>query len=94
MKLPEILSEKLNAYKSEGKVIQYPWEIFGKDSWLAILDGFKIYPEKYDARVNNMEIDYLNNNLTYMAERVKSSVRNAPTHGEFLKKHCQFEAKN
>ena len=94
MELPEKLIEKLHAYKSKGEVIQYPWEIFGKDSWLAILDGFKIYPDKYNNQADNMELDYLKKNLNYMLERVQKSVDAAPTHAEFLKKHCHFVPKS
>lgn len=90
MELPEKLAEKLHAYKTKGDIIQYPWEIFGKDSWLAILDGFKMYPDTYDHKADNMELDYLKKNLNYMKERVKKSVDEAPSHGEFLKQHCHF----
>jgi len=94
MTLPATLQEKLNIYKKQGEVKQYPWEIFGKDSWLAILDGFKIYPERYHPKADNMKIDYLKQNLAYMKDRVQQSVDKAPSHGEFLKKHCQFVAKS
>jgi tryptophan halogenase len=94
MKLPDKLSEKLHTYKTKGEVIQYPWEIFGKDSWLAIFDGFNMYPEKYNIQADNMEIDYLQKNLNYMKERIKKSVNSAPTHAEFLKKYCHFVPKN
>ncbi|MDO6447111.1 tryptophan 7-halogenase [Colwellia sp. 1_MG-2023] len=94
MALPEKLTEKLAAYQSRGDILQYPWEIFGKDSWLAIFDGFKIYPDSYDKRADSMELAYLQKNLNYMKERVKSSVDAAPTHGEFLRKHCHFIPKS
>ncbi|WP_353517178.1 tryptophan halogenase family protein [Thalassotalea sp. SU-HH00458] len=90
MELPEKLAEKLAAYQSRGDVLQYPWEIFGKDSWLAIFDGFKIYPDSYDKRADAMELAYLQKNLQYMKDRVKHSVDAAPTHGDFLKAHCHF----
>ncbi|MDG1750826.1 MAG: tryptophan 7-halogenase [Thalassotalea sp.] len=94
MSLPETLAQKVEAYKTRGDILQYPWEIFGKDSWLAIFDGFNIYPENYDKRADAMELEYLRKNLNYMKERVKNSVDVAPTHGEFLKKHCHFIPKN
>ncbi len=92
MPLPEKLGEKLAAYKKDGTIIQYPWEIFGKDSWLAIFDGFHIYPQSYDKRADNMEMNYLKDNLAYMRNRVNSSLDAAPTHEEFLQQYCQFVA--
>ena len=94
MTMPEKLAKKLEAYKTRGDILQYPWEIFGKDSWLAILDGFNIYPESYDKRADAMELGYLRKNLNYMKERVNSSVMAAPTHGEFLKKYCYTNRTN
>lgn len=93
MKLPEALQEKVEMYKQTGTVKRYPFEIFGKDSWLAIFDGFEIYPQKYNKQADNMPLEYLNKNLAYMRQRVRLSADNALSHGAFLKKYCHFEAK-
>ncbi|GLX79157.1 tryptophan halogenase [Thalassotalea insulae] len=93
MPVPDKLIEKLQRYQQTGSIMQYPWEIFGKDSWLAILDGFNIYPKNYDKKADNMPIEYLNQQLEYMKTRVRKAVDGAPTHGEFLAQYCQFIAK-
>ncbi|OKY26078.1 tryptophan halogenase family protein [Thalassotalea sp. PP2-459] len=93
MKLPETLQEKVDIYKQTGEIKPYPFEIFGKDSWLAIFDGFEIYPQSYNKKADNMPIEYLNKNLAYMQQRVRQSADNALSHGVFLKKYCHFEAK-
>ena len=90
MTLPEPLKAKIEMYLTKGDVKQYPFEIFGKDSWLAIFDGFKLYPNTYDKRAENMPLDYLTKNLDYMKQRVQKSVDNAPMHSEFLKQYCHF----
>jgi tryptophan halogenase len=93
MEIPKSLSEKINKFKNEGNITRLPWEIFGEDSWLAIYDGFELYPEKYNTRVDNMESDYLNKNLNYMKNRINQSVSQAESHVSFLTKHCDFNVK-
>ncbi|MFT5756729.1 MAG: tryptophan halogenase [Alteromonadaceae bacterium] len=90
MILPKSLIEKMTAFKTTGKVIRYPWEIFGNDSWLAIFNGFHYIPESYDKRVDNMTLDYLNENLAYMRNKIKTSVDAADNHHAFLTKNCGF----
>ncbi|GHE83437.1 tryptophan halogenase family protein [Thalassotalea profundi] len=90
MKLPQLLAEKLERYQNNGEILRYPFEIFGKDSWLAIFNGFAITPKTYNARADNMPLDYLNSNLSFMSKKVKESAKNAPSHEYFLKEYCQF----
>jgi len=90
MALPKSLVDKMTAFKTEGKVIRYPWEIFGSDSWLAIFNGFNYLPDSYDKRVDNMTLDYLKENLAYMRNRISNSVNSADSHDEFLTKNCGF----
>ncbi|XQW86770.1 tryptophan halogenase family protein [Thalassotalea piscium] len=90
MSLPDTLSTKLEHYQKTGDIKHYPFELFGKDSWLAILDGFAMYPDKYNKKADNMPLEYLNKNLLFMRERVKQSVDKAPKHYDFIKQHCQF----
>ncbi|MBT1063684.1 tryptophan 7-halogenase [Bowmanella sp. Y26] len=91
MALPDMLRDKLDRYLSTGEVITYPWEIFGRDSWLAIFNGFKLYPQRYHARADNMPMDYLREHLSFMQKQVAGWVDNAPSHGEFLKTYCQYD---
>ncbi|WP_286233731.1 tryptophan halogenase family protein [Thalassotalea sediminis] len=93
LQLPDTLQEKIDIFLSTGELKRYPFEIFGKDSWLAIFDGFEMYPKAYDKKADNMPLEYLNKNLHYMRHRVQHSANNALPHGIFLKKYCHFEAK-
>jgi len=92
MSLPESLTEKMQKFTQQGDIVSYPWEIFGKDSWLAIFDGFNYLPEKYDSRVDDMNSDYLQTHIQKMRNMVKTQVNNAPSHADFLTQHCDFKA--
>lgn len=90
MAIPDSLQEKLNYYLNTGNIQRLNWEIFGKDSWLAILDGFEVYPAAYDQKTNNMKQQYLIDNLAYMKRRISKTVDSAKNHGEFLKQYCHY----
>lgn len=84
MELPQSLENKLNTYKNQGNIETLPWEIFGKDSWLAIFDGFNVTPHNYHPKANNMPIDYLQQQLEFMAKTVSEITEKSPTHQAFL----------
>ncbi|MFD1620556.1 tryptophan halogenase family protein [Thalassotalea marina] len=90
MAIPDSLQQKLDFYLQTGNIQRLNWEIFGKDSWLAILDGFAVYPEEHDQRANNMKQQYLFDHLTYMQQRISNTVESGQSHGDFLKQHCRY----
>lgn len=91
IELPKSLEDKLLVYRNTGNVKRLDWEIFGKDSWLAIFNGFNYYPDAFDIRANNMKRSYLEQNLQYMKQRVNSSQQKALDHKEFLIKYCKYQ---
>lgn len=91
MPIPEPLKEKLERYLQTGDVITYPWEIFGRDSWLAIFNGFRLYPRGYHPKANNMSLEYLSEHLGFMQRQVANWVTDARPHSDFLREHCNYE---
>lgn len=89
--IPQTLTDKMAAFKANGEMIRYPWEIFGKDSWLAIFDGFDFRPESYDTSIDKFSTELLSTELTKMRVDINNSVNNAPSHTDFLKQYCGFK---
>ncbi|MBW8184041.1 tryptophan halogenase family protein [Shewanella nanhaiensis] len=84
MAIPDELASKMQAFSRDGSIKSYPWEIFGKDSWLAIYDGFDFRPESFNPKALNMELGYLKKHLSFMKSSIGNAVESAPTHAEFL----------
>ena len=89
--VPQTLADKIAAFKTKGDIIKYPWEIFGKDSWLAIFDGLNFRPEFYDKSIDKFSTELLSNELTKMRNSIKNKVNNSQTHSDFLNQHCGFK---
>jgi tryptophan halogenase len=89
--IPQTLTDKMAAFKSKGEMIRYPWEIFGKDSWLAIFDGLNFMPDSYDKSIDKFSNQLLSDELSKMRSGIKNTVHNAQTHADFLKQYCGFK---
>ncbi|NQZ22800.1 MAG: tryptophan 7-halogenase [Colwellia sp.] len=89
--IPQTLTDKIAAFKSKGDIIRYPWEIFGKDSWLAIFDGLDFKADAYDKSIDKFSIELLSNELKKMRNGIKTNAENTQTHSDFLKQYCGFK---
>jgi len=89
--IPPSLSDKISAFKSKGEIIRYPWEIFGKDSWLAIFDGLNFKAESYDKSIDKFSVELLSNELSKMRQGIEIKASNAQLHSDFLKQYCGFK---
>lgn len=82
--IPESLQKKISHFEHTAEIQTLPWEIFGKDSWLAILDGFEHYPNTYHSRADNMPIDYLKQHLSFMQQQIGQWLQQGKTHHAVL----------
>jgi len=89
--IPQTLTDKIAAFKNKGDIIRYPWEMFGKDSWLAIFDGLNYNAESYDKSIDKFSLDLLSSELEKMRNGIKNHVDNSQTHRDFLAQHCGFK---
>lgn len=92
MDIPESLQEKLNLYKSSGKVVRFNEELFSENSWFEVLHGQGIEPESYTPLADMMPEE----ELVELFKSVQSLMRNClghmPSHQEFINSNCK--AKN
>lgn len=91
MPVPDSLQQKITVYGEVGELTRLPWEIFHPDSWLAIYNGFGVYPRAYDRNVDRLSVTYLQQSLDAMKQSIVDAVSRLPTHSEFLNLHCATE---
>ena len=95
MDIPDSLVEKIDLFKSKGRVSKYRQGLFLEPSWLAVYLGQRILPENYDQRVDLAPVDELRKHLLETRLEV-SRVADAMTdHAEFINAYCeQHQANN
>jgi len=91
LEIPQTLVDKMNAFKTNGKQLRLPWEIFGNDSWLAIYDGLNYTPSSYDSSIDKYSNEFLSKQLTQMRNGIENTVSKAHTHTHFLRQYCGFK---
>lgn len=89
MPVPDSLQQKMDAYRTRGALLHYPWEIFHPDSWLAIYNGFQQYPNAYDKNVDRLDTSYLQKSLQAMRKSIANAVMELPSHQEFIDRYCR-----
>lgn len=84
MAVPETLQRKIDLWTARGQFVRYRWEMFHPASWLAIYDGFGVFPDDYDPSVDAMEPAYLARSLRDMRDNIRRLVDQTPEHAQFL----------
>ncbi len=90
--LPEPLAHKIELFKKRGHFVRYEWETFLDPSWLAMYAGFEVWPERYDPIADYFPTEELRRTLAGMRESILNAARSAPTHAEFIARHCAAPA--
>lgn len=84
MPVPAELDYKNRLFKARGHLVKYPYEIFQQPSWIAIYRGYDYFPETYDSLADYFDNDYLTSVFDEMRKSVRDTVKQAPTHAEFI----------
>lgn len=86
--VPEPLAHKMRLFKDRGHLVKYRWEIFQSPSWIAIYAGYNMIPDAYDSRADYYNDEFLQASFDNIARSIRAGVEAAPTHAEFLARHC------
>lgn len=88
MEVPQTLTRKIDLFRRRGRLVRYQDELFSEDSWLAVMLGQNLMPERYDPLVDMLAQD----NTVAALRRIRALVRQAaeglPEHGDFIARHC------
>lgn len=84
MPLPDSLRERIDLFKAHGIVREEREELFRSASWQSIFEGMGIRPAKYSPRVDNIELEQINENLKLARSAILSMVKTLPTHDDYL----------
>ncbi len=91
MPIPDTLAYKIEQFKSSGRVVPYGGDLFAKASWLAVMMGQGIWPERYDPLVDQHDVNDLRRNMHAMKALIRRGAAMAPMHRAFIEKHCRAE---
>ena len=88
MKVPEYLADKIELFKSHGRVFRENDELFNDTSWFAVMVGQGLKPRGHDPLVDVMPLDELRERMEHIKIVISNSATKMPTHWDFIAKNC------
>jgi tryptophan halogenase len=86
--LTDSLQEKIDLFKSHGRILREDTELFPAQSWLYVMIGQAIRPRGYEPTVDTIDETAIANNLKDISAVVKKCVDAMPFHQDFINQNC------
>jgi tryptophan halogenase len=88
MPLTDSLKEKLDLFKSHGRILREDTELFPAPSWLHIMIGQNIMPRSHDPLADTLDPAKVRDCLAKLRDLVRECTAAMPMHQEFIEKNC------
>lgn len=85
MALPASLEQRIALFREAGRVFKPQEDVFSENSWVQVLMGQGIVPDRYHNIADAMSREQLNGFLTEIQANVSDTVSALPNHGDFVK---------
>jgi len=82
--LPDSLREKVELFRSHGRLLREDTELFPVLSWLSVMIGQNIIPRRYDPLVDGLDPGRIQRRLEELRSSVKDCVEAMPSHWDFI----------
>jgi tryptophan halogenase len=86
--LTDGLREKLDLFRSHGRILREESELFPVLSWLSVLVGQNVIPRRYDPMVDGLEPRKIEAKLAEIRDAVRRCAEAMPGHQDFIQQHC------
>ncbi len=88
MDIPSTLSDRLEIFKENARLYRHDEELFNEVSWLAVMHGQNIKPQRYHPIADGFSDAELEKRMTHFEEVVAHSVAAMPGHDAFIARNC------
>ncbi len=89
MTVPHALSDKIELFKSYGRIVRFNEELFAEAGWLQVMSGQGIQPQHYHPLADQPNEADLLGYLSSIRALVDQGVKAMPGHVDFITKHCR-----
>jgi tryptophan halogenase len=85
--LTDGLREKLELFRTHGRILREDSELFPVLSWLSVLVGQNVIPRRHDPMVDCLDPNKIRAKLDEIRDAVRRCTEAMPTHQEFIDRH-------
>ena len=89
MEIPDTLRHRIDFYSESARVYRHDKEIFGEESWLAVMHGQGIEPAGYNPMANMMSEAELEERLRTIRTTWKNVLNQMPSHQGYIDRNCR-----
>jgi len=94
MAVPDSLQEKLDIFASAGRIFADKHDLFREVSWIQVLIGQGLIPERYDPAVDITSADEILIHLDGVEQTINKCVNVMPYHGDYIANTCRAGPQN
>jgi tryptophan halogenase len=92
MEIPETLREKMELYRTHGRIQRFNNELFTEVAWLQVFTGQNLHPQSYHPLVDVQDEAGIHDYMESVAHVVRECVNVMPDHAEYVKRYCPSDA--
>jgi tryptophan halogenase len=89
MAVPDSLTEKIELFRSRGRVFRYEDELFQEASWVAVLMGQGVIPGRCDPLTETVPPEQVQLRLNEIRLAIRRAVEQMPTHDDYITAQCR-----
>jgi tryptophan halogenase len=89
---PDSLKERIELFRSHGRLIREENELFPMQSWLYVMVGQNIMPENDDPLVNILDPRQVMDNLNNIRSVIRQCAEAMPKQEDFIRQNCSASA--
>jgi tryptophan halogenase len=86
--LPDSLRERIDLFRSHGRILRENVELFPAQSWLYVFVGQNLRPQSDDPLVDVMDGQLVEETLRNIRSVVRNCADAMPLHEDFVRRHC------
>lgn len=90
MDIPEKLTEKINLFKTHGRIFRFTDELFSEVAWLQVMTGQNILPETYHPMADILTDEQLSEFLKNIKTIINKAVTQLPSHRAYINQQCKI----
>jgi len=88
MDVPATLQQKIDLFRQSGRVFRRNEELFGENSWVQVMMGQGIIPERHHPIADKLGDGELDRLLSMVRRQVADTVATMPPHGDYVARYC------
>jgi tryptophan halogenase len=88
MDIPDTLIEKIETFRSHGRIFRFNEELFTELAWLQVMVGQNILPRSYHPLADAAGNDKVDQYLASIRELIAAKVSKMPDHRDYLERLC------